>query len=250
MADLQVEQVYHLAGKSIVGATRSDPLGCLRVNVMGTANVLEAARQCDRVRGVLCMESDKAYGDGPVPYAEGQALRPGSVYEASKSCVSHLVRAYHRAYGVRCFGVRSANVYGPGDRHLSRLVPGTVARVLAGGRPLVTEGAERFVREFIHVDDATALLEALMERGQWGESVNVGSGESMSVAEAVEAVCSAAGRPGLGYDVAPRPATMVEIPEQALDLSRLRELVGEASTKPRRFRDGVSEVVEAARRGQ
>ena len=243
VVDREIQQVYHLAAKSIVGSCKSDPLGCFAANVLGTANVLEAARHSEKVVGVLCMESDKAYGDGPIPYREDQALQPGSIYEASKAMVSHLVRCYHLNYGVPVLGVRCANVYGPRDRNLSRLVPGTVTRLLRGEQPVVTEGAEAFVREFIYVAKAAAIMRALMGVGPWGRSVNVGSGDVLRVDAAIRVICEEVGAP-LGYEVGPRHAAFRETPAQSLDLSLLREILGDTLVDGASgFREGIRQTV-------
>lgn len=231
IVDCEIDQIYHCAAKSVVRNCRVDPLGCLRTNVLGTATVLEAARQSERVSGIMVMESDKAYGNGPVPYEESQRLAPKAVYEASKACVSHLVEAYWHNYILPVFGIRSANVYGPGDRQLSRLIPNTITRLLAGKAPQITEGAAHFVREWIYIDDFVHYALALMARKPWGRSVNVGTGETRSVAHVVGMLCGLFDWP-LNIEEWTKPETLLEITEQALCLKQLHTWVPDHKTMP------------------
>ncbi len=219
--DCEIDQIYHLAAKSIVRNCRCDPLGCFHANIMGTAAVLEAARQSERVKGIVVMESDKAYGHADPPYHEDQTLCPEGVYEASKASVSHVVAAYHRNYGLPVFSVRAANVYGPGDRNLTRLIPNTIIRLLNGQRPQIVDGSARYVREFLYLEDICRCLTGLMEAKPWGEVFNVGSGEMLSVHALAKRIIELMESP-LGVELVPRPATLTEIPEQWLSLDKLK----------------------------
>jgi len=240
LVDREIHYVYHLAAKSIVRNCKSDPIGCFQTNVMGTVNILEAARHSDTVQGVMCAESDKSYGSGPVPYVEDQALRPGSVYEASKACVTHVARAFFENYGVPVFTVRSANVYGPGDENMTRLIPNTITRLLRGEAPQITAGAERFVREFFFLDDFVETSVALMEKRPWGEAFNVGTGETMTVDAVVRLICELVGRT-IDFEEWPRPSGLVEIAEQVLCLDKLNQWV--PGRKPRGMREGLVETI-------
>ncbi len=221
----EIDQIYHCASRAIVRNCRLDPLDCFRTNVIGTVNILEAARRSERVTGVMCMESDKSYGDGPIPYVENQALQPGGVYEASKACAGHVARAYHANYGVPIFTVRSANIYGPGDLNMSRLFPNTITRILGGQLPQITEGADKFKRELIYIDDFVDYAIRLMEAAPWGEAVNVGTGDIYTVSEIVQSICDHT-EVSRETEVWKKPVTLTEIPEQWLDLTKLHGLIG------------------------
>ncbi len=242
IVDHEIDQIYHCAAKSIVRNCRVDPVGCFYTNVTGTATVLEAARQSERIQGVMCMESDKAYGNGPTPYLETQVLQPGSVYEASKACVSQLVQSYWRNYDVPVYGIRSANIYGPGDKQTSRLIPNVILRLLDGKRPQITEGAWQFVREFIYLDDAITYLMALMDTEPWGESFNIGTGEALTIKTAVKIICEAMGKP-FDIEEMPRPATLKEIPVQVLSLGKLKQRVP-PHIKPLTLRQGLPKTIQ------
>ena len=241
IVDCEIDQIYHCAAKSIVRNCKSDPLACFHTNVLGTANLLEAARQSGHVQGVMVMESDKSYGNGPVPYVEDQALRPGSVYEASKACTGHICRAYYENYGLPVFTVRSANVYGPGDPNMSRLVPRTITRLLRGEAPQVTAGANDFLREFIYIDDFVEYVTRLMDKQPWGEAFNVGSGETATVAGVVAMICELMDRP-VDMEEWAKPAGLVEIPEQSLCLNKLQKWLPEIES-PVKLREGLQQTI-------
>lgn len=238
----EIDQIYHCAAKPIVRNCNADPVGCFNVNVVGTATVLEAARQSGRVSGILCMESDKAFGTAPLPYSESQALQPSGIYEASKACVSHLVRAYHHTYGTPVFGIKSANFYGPGDQQFSRLIPNTITRLLRGEKTQITTGAALFSREFIYVDDLVRFAVALMDKRPWGRSINVGTGDTATVADVIKLICKLMDKPFEVEDW-PKPDTLKEIPCQVLDISGLCALVPEVRTSMS-LREGLEKTID------
>lgn len=248
IVDHEVDYIFHLASKAIVRNCRVDPIGCVRTNVLGTATILEAARQSERVKGILVAESDKSYGPGAVPYHEEQALRPTAIYEASKACVSHLMTAYAENYGLPVASVRMANVYGVGDPNKSRLVPNTIQRLLRGERPQITSGAEEYRREFIYIDDAVEAYVRIMEAAPWGHAINVGSGECHTVREAVDLICEAFGTPGVESEEWARPTTLHEIQDQWLCIDRLREIW--PGYQPKTMAETLPSIIEWYRSNQ
>ena len=241
LINCEIDQIYHLAARSIVRNCRCDPLGCFSVNVLGTGTILEAARQSERVKGILVMESDKSYGSGPVPYVETQPLLPGGVYEASKACVSHIMAAYHSNYEMPVFSIRSANVYGPGDTNTTRLIPNTIMRILRGERPQITDGANGFIREFIYVDDVCRCMKHLMGERPWGNVVNIGSGETYAVRELVRVICEMMGVDDV-TNLWERPKTLTEITTQYLCLDKLRRLYVDYEPTP--LATGLATTIE------
>lgn len=242
MVDCEINHVYHLAAKSIVRNCKADPIGCFHTNVLGTVNVLEAARNCDSVIGVMLAESDKSYGIGPTPYVETQPLIPGGIYEASKACVSHLATAYWYNFQLPVFTVRSANVYGPGDENMTRLIPNTITRILRNKPPRITTGASDFRRELFYVDDFVSTVTALMEEKPWGEAFNVGSGEVMTVAEIVKLIRDLMCEDSRIVEEWCKPNGLVEIPTQSLCLDKLHALLPDHHCLP--LKDGLQRTIE------
>ena len=132
--------------------------------------------------------SDQVYGPhAPVPTPEDAPLVPEGPYAASKAAADVVARSLPGVVVARL-----VNVYGAGDRHGSRLVPGTIAAVREGRRPVI-RGDGSAARDFVHADDAVAALLALAAAGEPGEAYNVGTGVPRTVREVIDAVLRAAG---------------------------------------------------------
>jgi CDP-glucose 4,6-dehydratase len=178
LEDARPQVVFHMAAQSLVRASYADPLGTFAVNVMGVANVLEAARarnadHSDRVEAVVVITSDKCYeNDGRLQgYREGDPLGGHDPYSASKGCaeivVSSLSRSFAGQGGPLIASARAGNVIGGGDWAMDRLVPDALAafeRKLA----LVIRNP-RAVRPWQHVLEPLAGYLQLAERLAGGD---------------------------------------------------------------------------------
>ena len=179
---------------------------------------------------------------GDAPCSESATpLEPATLYGASKHALQIVLAAFARQAGLSAAWGRLFFPYGPGEAP-GRLVP-SVARALLSGQPaLCTHG--RQVRDFIHVEDAAAAFVALLD-SEVGGAVNVASGRPAALAEVVEKIAAAAGRPDL-VRLGALPAPPGEPPSLWADVARLRDEVG---WSPRRDLDGgVAETVEWWRR--
>jgi CDP-glucose 4,6-dehydratase len=206
-AEEHVETVFHLAAQTIVGAAEHDPTATYATNIMGTTAVLEAARQAG-ARRVVVAGSVTAYGTQDTsPLTEDMALHPTSPYDVSKAAADLVARSYWPTFGLPVATTRFANVYGPGDRNASRLVPELLAAARAGRPPrLRSDGTPE--RDFLHVDDAAAAYLAIADAlddpdaGARGEAFNAGGGHPVSVRAVVETLERVLGRP-LGAEYEP-----------------------------------------------
>ncbi|WP_263419079.1 CDP-glucose 4,6-dehydratase [Terriglobus albidus] len=144
LLEYEPEIVFHLAAQSLVRRSYRDPLGTYGTNVMGTANLLEAARQCSSVRAMLCITSDKSYRNDETgkPYLETDPLGGHDPYSSSKACAELVTAAYRASYFAvapsSAAGVataRAGNVIGGGDWSQDRLIP-DVARAISAGEPV------------------------------------------------------------------------------------------------------------------
>ncbi len=187
--------VVHLAAVSTVGAAAEEPLKVWRVNVMGTAVVLELCRK--KQVPVIVASSDKAYGAGVPPFREGDALRPLYTYDVSKACQDLITRSYAHTHGMRAIVTRCCNIYGPADLHWDRLVPGVFRAVAKGEKVRVHTGQGIVRREWIYVEDVCRAYEALIKNPAWGDlEVNIGSGQVQSRDGMVERILAATGAAG------------------------------------------------------
>jgi CDP-glucose 4,6-dehydratase len=149
------EVVFHLAAQPLVRESYRDPLGTVRANVLGTANVLELARTSGRPVAVVVVTSDKCYENREWVhgYRETDPLGGHDVYSASKAAVEVLTSAWRRSFGgdgrVVIASARAGNVIGGGDWAADRVVPDCVRR-LAEGRPVPVRNPHA-VRPWQHV---------------------------------------------------------------------------------------------------
>ena len=139
----QPEIIFHLAAQPLVRRSYRDPIETFATNVMGTAHVLEAARQCPSVRAIVCVTTDKVYDNREWGwgYRESDPLGGKDPYSASKACTEIVAGAYRQtlfplAGRVKMATARGGNVIGGGDWSEDRLIPDIVRAVLAG-EPIV-----------------------------------------------------------------------------------------------------------------
>lgn len=232
MAEQEVDTVFHLAAQTIVGSARVAPAATFRTNIAGTWSVLEAARLTG-VRRVVVAASDKAYGASDrLPYTEDMPLAPVFPYDVSKACTDLIARSYWHSYELPVATTRFANLYGPGDGNVSRLIPELVASVLEG-RPPAIRSDGTLQRDFLYVEDAVAAYLAIADalddhspaRPARGEAFNAGGGRPISVREVVDAMGRVAGAPlPVTYDSS--HATPGEISRQYVDTNKIRRVCG------------------------
>ena len=223
------EVVYHLAAWSDVGASWRDPIACLRVNVEGTANILDAAR-ASGVGRVLVVGSSEEYGkidDDGGRLREDAPLRPITPYGASKVAASFLALQAWLGGELETIRVRAFSHTGAGqsDRFV---VPALAQRIVAAERANATSiktGARSPVRELADVRDVVRAYRLLVEHGEPGAVYNVCRGSGVSIGEIADRlVARAGGRVTAEVDEAlVRP---VEVPRLVGDPTRLVEATG------------------------
>jgi len=224
MSHYEIDTVFHLAAVTILRKSVVDPLTCYQSNVIGTVNVLEAARQVG-VKKIVKASSDKAYGTyDDLPYVETMAVQASpDAYSTSKACSDLISQQYANAkgYGLDVSIVRAGNIYGPGDLNLSRLIPKSILRCFDNRRPTLYKGVAQFKREFMYIDDVVDAYLLLAERGLAGEGYNVGGSGYQSILETVNKIIRLTGR-----DFEPEiiEKDFVEIKEQYLDSTKIEAL--------------------------
>ena len=188
-----VNAVLHQAALGSVPRSLEHPLETHAVNVLGTVQLLEAARQGSRPRFVYA-SSSSVYGDDPaLPKVEERRGSPLSPYAASKVAAELAAGVYARAYDLETVGLRYFNVYGPRQRPdgpYAAVVPRWIEAFLEG-RPVVVYGDGRTSRDFCFVADAVLanLLAAIGDRDEIvGSAVNVAAGESSTLARVFDLV--------------------------------------------------------------
>jgi GDP-4-dehydro-6-deoxy-D-mannose reductase len=190
MVAARPDAVYHLAAASHVGSSWDAPAEVLRVNAMGTLNVLLAATEA-KVERVLVVGSAEEYGKvrpEELPLAETAPLRPVSPYGASKAAAEQLAVQAHLGRGLGVVMVRPFNHLGPGQS--DRLVASTLAHQIAAnersGSDVIMAGDLSPRRDFTDVRDVVRAYRLLVEHGEPGEVYNVCSGEDVAIAEVAD----------------------------------------------------------------
>jgi CDP-glucose 4,6-dehydratase len=175
----QPEIVFHLAAQPLVRVSYNDPVDTFAVNVVGTANVLNATRLSSSVRAVVNVTTDKCYDnhEWEWPYRESDKLGGYDPYSSSKACSELVTEAFRKSYfiqrNIQLASARAGNVIGGGDWALDRLVPDVIESILLGQMPAIRNPYA--TRPWQHVLEPLNGYMLLAER-MWSE------GESFSTA--------------------------------------------------------------------
>jgi UDP-glucose 4-epimerase len=180
-----VQAVFHLAAKNCISDCQLDPVAAASVNVAGTVNVLEAARQAG-VSRVIHAESSALYeGVEEMPSSEEQ-VAPRSIYAVTKHAASEFAAAFGRFHGMQLTGLRYFCVYGPRQDYRRTVPPvmsAFIIKLLRGQRPTIYGTGEKR-RDFVYVDDVNDFhLQCLTDNRTHGGTFNLGSGTDHSVRE-------------------------------------------------------------------
>jgi UDP-glucose 4-epimerase len=191
----QPELICHLAAQIDVRVSVTEPARDAQINIDGTVNVLEAARQVG-ARVLFASSGGALYGrDAPVPSPEDVPPQPESPYGIAKYCAECYIGLYNRLHGTRHSVLRLANVYGPrqdpgGD---AGVIPIFCAAALAGqDAPVYGDGTQ--TRDYVYVGDVVRAFLAAAGTGQPG-TWNIGTGVETSVLDLAQAIGGASGRP-------------------------------------------------------
>jgi len=192
-----VENIVHFAAESHVDRSINGPDAFIQTNIMGTYSLLKAAKKCwlDKGSGkphrFHHVSTDEVYGsleaDDPA-FSETTAYAPNSPYSASKAASDHLVRAYHRTYGLITTTSNCSNNYGP-YQFPEKLIPLFLLNTLHG-RPLPIYGDGMNVRDWLHVEDHCRGIHAVIEHGRPGETYNIGGGQELPNMGVIDAICA------------------------------------------------------------
>ncbi|MCE7080553.1 dTDP-glucose 4,6-dehydratase [Streptomyces sp. ST2-7A] len=172
------DQVVHFAAESHVDRSITGAAPFVRTNVLGTQVLLDAALRHGTDR-FIHVSTDEVYGSiTEGSWSEDHPLAPRSPYSASKASGDLLALAYHRTHGLDVRVTRCANNYGP-RQHPEKVVPRFITRLLEGRTvPLYGDGLH--VREWLHVDDHCAGVEAVRNHGAPGRVYHLGGGEELT----------------------------------------------------------------------
>ncbi|MGH7073372.1 MAG: dTDP-glucose 4,6-dehydratase [Stellaceae bacterium] len=198
LARYRPDAVMHLAAESHVDRSIDGPEAFVATNLVGTYRVLEATRdylrslEPDRARRFrfLHISTDEVFGSlAPGERtAEDAAYRPNSPYAATKAGADHLVRAWHRTFGLPVVTTNCSNNYGPWQ-FPEKLVPLIILNAVEG-KPLPIYGKGENVRDWLYVGDHAAALALVLKEGRVGETYNIAGGHDTDNLSLVRALCA------------------------------------------------------------
>ncbi|CAI2717490.1 dTDP-glucose 4,6-dehydratase [Nitrospina watsonii] len=197
LAEHRPEAVLNFAAESHVDRSIDGPGDFIQTNVVGTFELLEAARTHwnalsaadQKTFRFLHVSTDEVYGSlGPTgAFTESTPYAPNSPYSASKAGADHLVRAYHHTYGLPTLTTNCSNNYGP-YQFPEKLIPLTLQKALRGEAiPVYGDGQQ--VRDWLHVEDHCRAVMRVLEAGRPGEVYNVGGHGEKTNIEVVRTLC-------------------------------------------------------------
>jgi dTDP-glucose 4,6-dehydratase len=197
LRELRPDAVMHLAAESHVDRSIDGPADFVQTNLMGTYTLLEVARAYWRELTAPARErfrfhhisTDEVYGSlGPTGlFTEGSAYEPNSPYSATKAGSDHLVRAWHKTYGLPVVVTNCSNNYGP-YQFPEKLIPLMILNALEG-KPLPVYGRGDQVRDWLYVDDHARALWLVLTRGHIGETYNIGGHNERKNLDVVKTLC-------------------------------------------------------------
>jgi UDP-glucose 4-epimerase len=217
--------VFHLAARPSVPGSIADPAGSEKVNLTGTLNVLQAAREAG-IEKVIFSSSCAVYGDSKPPIREDALPLPISPYAIQKLGAEHYCRVFQEVFGLRTVCLRYFNVFGPrqdpGSQYAA-VVPVFFRDMAKNGRVRIF-GDGRQTRDFIYVGDVVrANISAAESPGADGKVVNIATGKGTSVLELARAMAAVTGRPLKVQHAPPREG---DIRHSYADISQARKLLG------------------------
>jgi dTDP-glucose 4,6-dehydratase len=187
-----VTDVIHLAAESHVDRSISDPLAFVKTNVIGTVNLLNAAKEYwkgadDRL--FYHVSTDEVYGslDHGGFFTESTAYDPQSPYSASKASSDHFVRAYANTYKLRTVISNCSNNYGP-NQFPEKLIPLCIHNI-RNNKPLPVYGKGENVRDWLYVVDHARAIDVVFHKGKIGETYNIGGFNEWKNIDIVRLLC-------------------------------------------------------------
>lgn len=248
--------IVHFAAESHVDRSIEGPRDFLHTNVVGTFELLLAARKYwESLKGeekerfrFLHVSTDEVYGSlgDAGKFTETTPYAPNSPYSASKAASDHFVRAFHHTYGLPTLTTNCTNNYGP-YQFPEKLIPLMILNALEG-KKLPVYGDGRNIRDWLFVEDHCSAIRTVLEKGTPGEVYNIGGNCERANLDVVHGICDAMDRQKPGLKHAPCRSLITYVPDRpghdrryAMDISKIhRELGWQPSVE---FEEGLERTV-------
>lgn len=231
LGEVAPDYILHLAAQSSVAVSWKNPGLTIDVNIKGSVNVLDAVRTAVHPARVLLIGSGEEYGHiraGECPIREENALRPGNIYAATKSCQNMIGAIYAAAYDMDVLMVRAFNHIGPNQAPMFVVADfcKQVVEIERGLRePVLYVGNLSAKRDFTDVRDVVRAYGLLVTQGKRGETYNVGTGQALPIEEILNRILALT---DCGIEVRVDPAKLrpVDVPIIEPDIGKIYDCVG------------------------
>ncbi|HEX5447777.1 MAG TPA: dTDP-glucose 4,6-dehydratase [Candidatus Saccharimonadales bacterium] len=235
------DAVVHFAAESHVDNSIHGSWPFVETNVVGTYRILEAVRKYEK--RLHHISTDEVYGDlgldSADKFSESSPYDPKSPYSSTKAGSDHLVRAWVNTYGVKATISNCSNNYGP-YQHVEKVIPRNITNILSGIKPkLYGEGKNR--RDWIHAEDHSSAVLAILENGKLGETYMIGADGEKDNKELIQTILELMGKSPDDFEyVKDRPGHDLRY---SIDASKIRNELG-WQPKYTDFREGLRQTIE------
>lgn len=248
-----IDHVVHLAAESHVDRSITDPLIFVKTNLIGTANLLNCARQAwnGNYDGKLFyhISTDEVYGSlemGTEMFTETTAYDPRSPYSASKAGSDHLVRSFWHTYHMPTVISNCSNNYGP-NHFPEKLIPLFINNIV-NNKPLPVYGTGENVRDWLHVTDHARAIDTILHKGQSGETYNIGGHNEWTNIDLIRFMCDTVDAK-LGREIGSSQQLITFVTDRAghdlryaIDASKIEKELGWVPDYT--FEEGLAETVD------
>ena len=251
--DYQITHVIHLAAESHVDRSISDPLTFVKTNLIGTANLLNNAKEAWKTdyEGKLFyhISTDEVFGSlelGGGFFTEENPYDPRSPYSASKAGSDHLVRAFYHTYGMPIVISNCSNNYGP-KQFPEKLIPLFINNVI-NNKSLPVYGKGENIRDWLHVTDHAIAIDAILHKGRAGETYNIGGHNEWTNIDLIKLLCDLMDEK-LGREMGESRKLITYVTDRAghdlryaIDASKIEKELG--WTPQYTFEEGLSQTID------
>ncbi|WP_178550808.1 GDP-mannose 4,6-dehydratase [Frisingicoccus sp.] len=227
---LRPDYIFHLAAQSSVALSWKNPALTVDINIKGTLNILDTIRNIPGYSPkILLIGSGEEYGyilPDETPINEQVIPRPGNIYAATKACQNMLGSIYSRAYGLHLIMVRAFNHIGPNQAPIFVVSDfcKQVAEIEAGIKPSVMRvGNLQAKRDFTDVRDVVRAYGLLIQKGQAGETYNIGSGHAIAIQELLDKILSLSEK-NISVELDTARLRPADIPVIEADIQKIQQL--------------------------
>lgn len=235
------DAVVHFAAESHNDNSLQTPWPFVQTNIVGTYTLIEAARKHDK--RFHHVSTDEVYGDleldDPAKFTPATPYNPSSPYSSTKAGSDMLVRAWVRSFGLKATISNCSNNYGP-YQHVEKFIPRQITEIIEGRKPRLY-GDGKNVRDWIHTEDHSSGVLAILEKGSLGETYLIGADGELDNLHVIQEILKVMGKDPDDFErVKDRPGHDLRY---AIDASKLRNELG-WTPKYTDFDDGLKQTID------